>query len=209
MQNTITFADVHRVKRHAKQLRINFPDLSHGKRLDKAAVEICGARNYHELSRWFDRTISQHIDTPDGHQGVSHCRYCDFRFASDHKPDQKTHREIHELFMEAEEELGYRPGTYVQRERMKTDGYHLMTNGEHEEDRILGLLMVTRGWFDRSLRSAIESGYWTKHPTFETYVSMMLPHLDTVDLGISAILKARYGRTNEMISIGQTNWSPR
>lgn len=124
--------------------------------------------------------VKQHVDTPVGASGVSHCRYCDFRFAADHKADQKTHREIHESLMAVEEKLGYRPGTYVERERMKKAGYHLMEHGEHGDDRVSGLLRVTHGWFDRSLRSAIEAGYWTKHPTFEVYVAMMVPYLETM-----------------------------
>ena len=207
MQHTITFADVHRVKRHAKKIKVDFPDLPHSKRLDKAAVEICGARNFHELNRWFERAINQHVDTPDEPNSVSHCRYCDFRFAADHKPDQKVHREFHEAYMEAEEKLAYRPGTHVERERMKKDGYHQMNHGEHEEDRVAGLLMVTQGWFDRSLSLAIEAGCWSKHPTFEVFVAMMVPHLETMNSVLAAIFAKRYGRVPDVIPSGQTNWS--
>jgi len=50
-----------------------------------------------------------------------------------------------------------------------------MRREENEADRVDGLLMITRRWFDRSLHSAVMDGYWTKHPTFEAYVAMMIP----------------------------------
>lgn len=208
MKHALTYADVHRVKRLAKQLKTTAPELPHAKRLDKAAVELCGSRNFHELNRWFDQLINQHVDTPDGPHSVSHCLYCDYRFASDHKPDQKSHRDIHERFMEAEEKLGYRPGTYTERERMKQDGYEQMRRKEHETGGIDGLLMITRSWFDRSLHSAVMGGYWTKHPTFEVYVAMMIPQLETMNSALAAVLAARWGRTPGIISKGDTYWSP-
>lgn len=209
MKQTITFADVHRVKRRAKQLKSSAPELPHAKRLDKAAVELCGVRNFHELNRWVEQLINLHVDTPEGPHSVSHCLYCDFRFAADHRPDQKSHREIHERFLEAEEKMGYRPGTYTARERMKLDGYEQMHHKEHQAERMDGLLMVTRSWFDRSLHSAIGGGYWSKHPTFEEYVAMMIPHLETLDSALAAALEARFGRAPGIISKGNTYWSPR
>jgi len=209
MKYTLTYADVSRVKRLAKQLKATYPEISHAQRLDKAAVELCGARNFHELNRWFNRLINQHVDTPDGPNSVSHCLFCDYRFAADHTPDQKSHRDVHERMFAAEDKLGYRPGTYTERERMKQDGYEQMRREENESDRVDGLLMITRSWFDRSLHSAVMDGYWTKHPTFEAYVAMMIPHLETMDSAMAATLAARFGRVPGMISKGQTYWSPR
>ncbi|MFP5497030.1 MAG: hypothetical protein ACLGJE_12900 [Gammaproteobacteria bacterium] len=209
MKHALTYADVQRVKRLAKQLKATAPELPHAKRLDKAAVELCGVRNFHELNRHFNRLINQHVDTPAGPNGVSHCLYCDYRFAADHKPDQKSHRDTHERVMAAEQKLGYRPGTYTERERMKQDGYEQMRRKENEAEGVEGLLMITRSWFDRSLHSAIMEGYWTKHPTFEAYVAMMIPHLETMDSVKAATLAARFGKTPGVMSNGQTYWSPR
>ncbi|KTC25736.1 hypothetical protein AO391_05815 [Pseudomonas marginalis ICMP 9505] len=209
MKHALTYADVQRVKRLAKQLKATAPELPHSRRLDKAAVELCGVRNFHELNRHFNRLINKHVDTPAGPNSVSHCLYCDYRFAADHKPDQKSHRDTHERVMEAEQKLGYRPGTYTERERMKQDGYEQMRRKENEAEGVEGLLMITRSWFDRSLHSAVMDGYWTKHPTFEAYVAMMIPHLETMDSAMAARLAARFGRTPGMISKGQTYWSPR
>lgn len=209
MKHILTFADVHRVKRLAKQLKTTTPELSHAKRLDRAAVELCGARNFHELNRWFDQVINQHVDMPEGPNSVSHCLYCDYRFAADHKPDQKSHRDIHERFMEAEEKLGYRPGTYAERERLKKDGYEKLSRRGDEIEGIDGLLMITRSWFDRSLHSAVAAGNWSKHPTFETYVAMMIPQLETMNSALAEVLAERYGRTPGIIAMGNTYWSPR
>lgn len=45
------------------------------------------------------------------------------------------------------------------------------------EAQINGVLIVLRGWFDRSLCNAIYDEYWRKHPTFDLYVSMILGRL--------------------------------
>lgn len=209
MQYTPTFADVQNVKRHAKQLKTTFPELPHAKRLDKASVELVGVRNYYEFNRLFDKVINQHVDKPDGPYAVSHCRYCDFSFAADHKPDQKAHRELHERFMEVQERLGYRPSTYIERERMKQDGYQQTDHAEQTEDRVMGLLMITRGWFDRSFHDAVTDGYWKRHPSFEEYVAMMVPHLETMYPVLAVILAERYGRKPGIISKGNTYWPAR
>ena len=209
MEHPLSYADVERVKRRAKQLKSTFPELPHAKRLDKAAVELCGVRNFHELNRWFDQMINQRVDTPEGPNSVSHCLYCDYRFAADLKPDQKSHRDIHERFMEAEMKLAYRPGTLAEREGMKRDGYDKVNHGECDADRVDGLLMITRGWFDRSLHSAITGRYWSKHPTFEAYVARMIPHLETINSMLATVLAARYGRTPGIIEMDDTYWSSR
>ncbi|AYW42615.1 TPA: hypothetical protein ACKPYC_001444 [Pseudomonas aeruginosa] len=208
MQHALTFADIQNVKRHAKKLKASHPDLPHAKRLDIAAAELTGVRNYHELNRQFEELINRYVDTPELN-GVSHCRYCDFRFAADHKPDLKTHRDLHERFMEVHERLGYRPGTYVERERMKKDGYQQVNHAEQVEDRVAGLLMITRGWFDRSFHDAVSDGYWPRHPSFEEYVAMMVPHLETMYPALAVIVAERYGRTPGVIPKGNTYWPAR
>ena len=64
MEHPLSYADVERVKRRAKQLKSTFPELPHAKRLDKAAVELCGVRNFHELNRWFDQMITSEWTRP-------------------------------------------------------------------------------------------------------------------------------------------------
>lgn len=107
--------------------------------------------------------------------------------------------------MQVSEQLNYRPGTLSERERMKQDGYHLANYAEQIEDRVDGLLMITRGWFDRTFHDAVADGYWKRHPPFEKYVAMMVPHLETIYPAIAAIVAERYGRIPGLIPKGSTN----
>lgn len=206
MQHTPTFADVQNVKRLAKQLKQTHPELSHGKRLDLAAAELLGLRNYHEMTRQFQAVVDKYLDSPSGSNAVTHCLYCDFRFAADLKEDQQDHREIHQRIMEVHEITGYRPGTYVERETLKKDGHAKARNVGPLEDRIDGALLILRGWFDRSYRSAIEEGQWRKHPSFEVYVAMMVPYIEDMLPELAPFLAQRYGRTPGVITHGQTYW---
>lgn len=206
MQHAPSFADVQSVKRLAKQLKQTHPELPHGKRLDLAAAELLGLRNYHELTRRFQAVIDQYLDSPSGSNAAAHCLYCDFRFAADLKEDQRQHREIHERIMEVQELTGYRPGTFVEREVLKREGNAKARSADSLEDRIEGVLLVLRGWFDRSYRSAIDDGQWRKHPPFEAYVAMMVPYIEDLFPELAPTLTARYGRTPGVIAHGQIHW---
>ncbi len=206
MQHTPTFADVQNVKRHAKHLKQIHPELPYSKRLDRAAADLLGLRNYHELSSRFQAVIDQYLDSPTGPNAVAHCLYCDFRFAADLKEDQQQHRQIHERVMEVHEITGYRPGTYVEREALKKDGNAKARSAVPLEERIKGGILVLRGWFDRSYRSAIDEGQWRKHPSFDEYVAMMIPYLEDLLPDLAPSLAERYGRTPGVIAHGQTNW---
>ncbi len=206
MQHALTFADVQNVKRLAKQLKQTHPELPHGKRLDRAAADLLGLRNYHELNRRLQAVIDQYLDSPSGPNAVAHCLYCDFRFAADLKEDQLQHRQIHERVMEVHETTGYRPATYVERETLKKEGNAKARSAAPMEERVEGALLVLRGWFDRSYRSAIEEGQWRKHPSFGEYVAMMVPYLEDLLPDLALPLAKRYGRTPGVIAHGQTNW---
>ena len=206
MQHAPTFADVQNVKRHAKHLKQTHPDLSYTKRLDRATVELLGFRNYHELNRRFQTEIDRHLDSPGGSHAVTHCLYCDFRFAADLREDQQQHRKLHEHFMEVEELTGYRPRTYVQREKLKQEGHSLAFAGVTLEEWINGLLMVLQAWFDRSYHGLIGNGVWQKHPPFENYVAMLAPTIEELFPELAPAIADRYGRTTGVIARGQTNW---
>lgn len=206
MKHAPTFADVQSVKRLAKKLKTFRPELPHGKRLDLAASELLGLRNYHELNRQFQAVIDQYLDSPGGPNPVAHCLYCDFRFAPDLKEDQHEHRQVHERLMEVHEITGYRPGSYVERETMKSEGYDKARRTEPLEARVEGALLVLRGWFDRSYRNAIDEDKWRKHPSFKAYVAMMVPYTEDWLPDLAPELAERYGRTPGVIAHGQTNW---
>jgi hypothetical protein len=94
----------------------------------------------------------------------------------------------------------------VEREILKKDGYTKARGAGPMEDRIEGALLVLRGWFDRSYCSAIETGQWRKHPSFEVYVAMMVPYIEELLPELAPSLAQRYGRTPGVIAHGQTNW---
>ena len=154
----ITYSDIKQIKHLAKQLGSTNPTLKLGQRLDKAAAHILGVRNYHEATRLYDKWVMLHVHLSGHADGVSKCSYCGFSFATDLKDDRQSHRTQHEQFYEACVYLDYLPGNYVQRELMKSNGRERAINGQTIEDRIEGLLLLLRGWFDRSIFDAICSG---------------------------------------------------
>jgi hypothetical protein len=208
MQQTLTFADIQRTKRHAKKIKTTFPELPLGRRLDHAASELFGVRNYHELTTRFHSVLDQHVVTPDdGRNSISCCLYCDFSFAADEPQDVRQHREIHQHVMEAVESLGYQPAIYVRSEIMKRSGYDLADHGTDNE-RVDGLLLICRAWFDNSLMRAMQHGYWREHPDFAAYVAMMVPHLRLVFPERAQTIEDLYGVHEHPIGEGKTKWFP-
>lgn len=151
----ITFSDIKQVKRQTKQLESTYTTLKLGQRLDKAAAQRLGVRDYHEATRLYDKWLMLHVHFSADTNGVSKCGYCEFSFAADLKSDRQIHRKHHEQFHEACDALGYLPANYVQREIMKRDGRELISDSQTVEERIRGVLLVLHGWFDRSLFDAL------------------------------------------------------
>ena len=202
----ITFTEIKQVKRLAKQLRTSFPSLKHGQRLNKAAAQLFGVRDYHEATQRYEKWILQDVCTPPGATVVSTCMCCDFMFAMDIQEDRYAHQKIHERFHEACTAMGYRPGTISQREKMKRDGWYLADHGETLDKRVSGALQVIRGWYDRSLSNAIDGGYWRKHPCFESYVPMVYHNLSSCYEEVRKALADRYGSVQPGIHPGSVCW---
>ena len=206
MQHAPSFADVQNVKRHAKTLKATHPELPHGKRLDLAAADLLGVRNYHELSRRFKAVIDQHLEIPEGLNVVAYCRYCHFRFAPELKEDQLEHREFHERIMEAEESCGFRPMTAVQRDLQRLKGYDLVHRAATLEERVEGAILLLRALFDRSFANAIDAGLWRKHPSFEQFAAMMNPYVEERYPDLAPVMAQRFGRIPGVIPLGQNYW---
>lgn len=205
----ITYSHIKQVKRVAKALKDTYPSLKLGQRQDKAAIQELGVRNYHEAIRLYEQWLMLHVHTSPDSDGVSKCLFCEFSFAADLKEDREAHREVHERFHEASEALSYSPAHYAQREIMKRDGREQALSAESIESRLDGLLLLIRGWFDRSLSKAIYSDYWRKHPTFDLYVPMIQDLLSSNYAELNAVLKTRYGYNPGEIAAGDSNWYPR
>ena len=151
----VTYTRIKQVKRAAKALKDAYPTLKLGQRQDLAAVQVLGVRNYHEAVRRYDSWLMLHVDVSLDPYGTSKCILCDFSFAADIKEDREAHQAVHERFHEAVEALGYCPANHLQRERLKDEGSKRAFSTEGLEAQINGVLMVLRGWFDRSLCNAI------------------------------------------------------
>lgn len=206
MQHAPSFSDVQNVKRHAKTLKATHPELPHGKRLDLAAADLLGVRNYHELSRRFKAIIDQHLEIPEGLNVVAYCRYCHFRFAPELNEDQLEHREFHERIMEAEESCGFRPMTAVQRDLQRLKGYDLVHRAATLEERVEGAILLLRALFDGSFANAIYAGQWRKHPSFEQYAAMITPYAEEHYFELAPVLAQRFGRLPGVIPLGQDYW---
>lgn len=205
----ITLCEIKQVKTLAKQLEINYPNLKLAHRLDKAAVQFLGVRNYHEVRRLYEKWLMLEVHPVEDASGVSKCSYCNFSFVSSLKDDRNSHRKQHEQFHEACVFLSYRPGNYVQRELMKSDGREQAVNGVTLENRFDGLLLLLRGWFDRSLVDAIYGGYWRKHPSFDHYASMIQDTLGNSYSELTPLLKERFGCRSGHIEPGNSYWYPK
>ncbi|WP_434120394.1 hypothetical protein [Pseudomonas fortuita] len=205
----ITYSHIKQVKRLAKELKQAHPTLKLSQRQDIAAVQVLGVRNFHEAARRYDHWLMLHVNVSPDPYGASKCTVCDFTFAADLKEDRDAHRDVHERLHEAGEALGFLPGSYLQREKMKSEGSQQALSDESFETRIEGVLMVLRGWFDRSLFNAIDGEYWRKHPSFELYVSMILDTLSPLYDELKPVLKDRYGHRPGEISPGKTVWYPK
>lgn len=204
----ITFAEIQRVKSYAHQLKTFRPELSHAQRIDVAAVELLSVRNFHEAKRRREATILFHVMPSTRSDGMSHCLFCDFSFVTDLKSDVAAHRDRHESVEEASGALGYHPQGYPQREIMKRDGRDQARNGITLDDQKQGLLLAIRGWFDRSLYSAMEGNCWKQHPGFNRYVPMVIGNcVDQYPVAAKALI-AEYGQITDEIKPGETYWSP-
>lgn len=201
----ISYSDVARVKREAKQLRSEHPDLSHSQRLNLASAKLFGVRGFHELNRHWERSINQHLVEKDG--GVAVCNFCGLEFVPGMASERNAHRKRHEAFEEAVYVLKYVPQHYAEREAGKAQGYKLMREAEAEK-RLEGALLVLRAWFDRSLISAIDGFYWKEHPSFGQYVTYMAGDLDGFPQDVVDALVAKYGRKDGVIPRGRSYWYP-
>lgn len=201
----ISFSDVARVKREAKQLRSEHPDLSHGQRLDLASAKLLDVRGFHELKRHWEKSMSQHL--VEKASGVAACTFCGLEFVRGMASERNAHSKRHGTFEEAIGVLKYVPQHHAEREAGKAEGYELMREAEAEK-RFEGALLVLRAWFDRSLVSAISDSYWKAHPSFDQYVAYMAGNLDGFPQDVVDALAAKYGRKDGVIPRGRSYWYP-
>lgn len=201
----ISYADISRVKREAKNIRKESPDTPLMNCQSIAAQRLLGVRNFHELTKLREKTRLRDLALSE--DGTATCTLCGLHFCLDIPEDVKAHQSRHDAYEEATIVLGYAPQHYPEREANKKKGHTLAWEGGSVNDQIDGALMVMRAWFDRSLDSAIDGGYWKQHPKFETYVSYVVGDVNFTESVISLLIQ-RYGKLDGVIPKGLSYWYP-
>ena len=97
------------------------------------------------------------------------CPYCHLNYDDESSIDKRIHSRRHKKWQKIEKTLQYLPRPYGQREAMKSQAYKLIYEGETQEQKLHGCMLLFRAHFDRSLCAAINKNYWQEHPTFEKY----------------------------------------
>ncbi len=202
--NTISFSDVQRTKREAKRRAKQSPTVALGRCQDTVARDLFGVRDYHELLAHRTATINSTVVQSGG---LARCSFCGIEFCPDLKEDRQAHQRQHDAFEEATVALKYVPRQHAEREALKKGGYKLLESDDLEK-QVEGLLMVIRGWFDRSLNSAIDGAYWKQHPTFEAYVSFVIGDMEHLPPAPVNALVSRFGRVDGVIPNGRSYWYP-
>lgn len=201
----ISLRDMNSVKRKAKSIAAQYPGSPRSFLLDKAAQELYGARHYRELRAWRKATVNSYV-TKIGND--AECAYCGLSFVSNIGGDVRAHQARHDRYEEAITALGYHPQGYRQQEASKSEGYLGMSEKNPLEQQIEGALKVLRAWFDRSLESAIDKGYWKDHPSFEAYISYSIPHPKSFSKNVEEVLVRRFGAVPGVMEPGMSYWYP-
>lgn len=201
----ISYADISRVKREAKKIRKESPDIPLMTCQSTVAQRLFGVRNFHELTKLREKTRLRDLVCSENRTAT--CTLCGLHFCLDVPDDIKTHQARHDAYEEAIDVLGYAPKHYAEREADKKRGHTLAQEGATIDDQIEGALMVIRAWFDRSLDAAIDSGYWKQHPKFELYVSFVVGDLVFPNAVTSSLIQ-RFGKVDGVIPKGRSYWYP-
>ena len=120
------------------------------------------------------------------------CPYCHLNYDDESSIDKRIHSRRHKKWQKIEKTLQYLPRPYGQREAMKSQAYKLIYEGETQEQKLHGCMLLFRAHFDRSLCAAINKNYWQEHPTFEKYITMMDYNENVVTKEIMRIIRKKY-----------------
>lgn len=196
------FSSMQTLKHRAKACKETHPQLSQAQRLDLVARRDFGFANFNHARKLRHADMERHV-VDEGDLGK--CRYCGLNF--DIKTERREHFKRHEQYEEAVEHLGFHPMEYKRREDKKAAAWRQTYKAESIEEQAKAFRGIFRAWFDRSIESAINNGYWRKHPDFPTYVSMMLPDYEMPAEPL-AYLTELYGTRPGHIKKGDSYWYP-
>lgn len=193
------------IKRKAKTLKRDYPQLSHTQRLDIASRELLKVSNYHEAKTACTKYIESHLTV---HGAIAECDFCGLSFSTDCRDDINSHEARHIEHEKAHHALGYIPAPYRVREGQKKVAYSELDADNPLSVQVDGAMRLIRAHFDRSLETAINGGYWREHPTFDEYIAMIDDYVGTIPPEVMIEIRTRYGRTLGQIAEGKSYWHP-
>jgi hypothetical protein len=200
----ISLFTLEKIKKEAKMLKSQFPELSYGQRLNIASQKILNVRGYHEAVV----LCKKHVDSFVNQVGeFAECSYCNLSFIAKEKEDIKIHEARHLEYEKAEYELGFLPAPYKIREANKKNAYKKLDTDNPASVKMDGALQLIRAHFDRSLESAIDGEYWREHPTFEEYVAMVNDY-NAIPPDIMNQIRNKFGKILGQINPGESYWFP-
>lgn len=201
----ISLLALENIKREAKKLKTQHPDLSHGQRLDIASRETLKVRSYHEANMRCKKSIQAQINQ---NGSLAECSYCQLSFISTEDDDLKAHKLRHLEYEKAEHILGFLPAGHKEREKEKKEAYKELNSNNSFSEKMNGALRLIRAHFNRSLECAIIDEYWRNHPTFDEYLAMIDDYTNLIPSEVMHKIREKHGRILGQIEIGKSYWLP-
>mgnify|MGYP002820618784 FL=1 len=196
------FCSMQDLKRRAKACKETHAHLTQAQRLDLVARRDFSFNSFNQARKLRHADIEQHVEDKNG---LAVCRYCGLHF--DQKSERREHFKRHEQYEEAVGQLGFQPMDYRRREDRKAAAWKQTYQAESVENKAKAYIAIFNAWFHRSIESAINHGYWRKHPDFPSYVSMMLSDYEMPAEPL-AYLTDLYGVRPGHIKAGESYWYP-
>lgn len=204
-QKNITNFLQNKVRITAKKLKNQYPSASYNQRLNIASQQLCGMKNYHELTKHHKNYLEK-IRLPENEREHT-CPYCHMIFSPDIEGEIEEHERNHRKWEVVEFSLGYLPCSYPQREKLKKLAYEKIHDEDDFDIKLQGAIELIRAHYDRSLDAAIDGEYWKEHPSFEEFISMSdYSNILPSDL-VEGLIK-KYGKNTDGIAVEKSYWFP-
>ncbi|MGY0219659.1 hypothetical protein ACWJJH_20095 [Endozoicomonadaceae bacterium StTr2] len=209
------FLWIEKIKQHAKDLKESLPDLGYLERLEIAARQFAGKRDYQECHSLHEKHLLfyRYVEGQSIEQQIHdwHCTFCGLRFDPTFKAGKQEHQERHRLFEAAYYTTGYIPDCYAVREAKIIgirDKYNNLSPSDSKATRLELCINIYKRFYDRSFEQAILGRYWNQHPPFQEYVAMTeiknVLHPDDFEM-----LHKKFGSLKGHIPPGHSYWTPK
>jgi len=204
--SAMTLVNLEQIKREAKKLKKQYPELPHSKRLDFVSMRSFGLPNYYVAQQQIEKKLSSMLTIGDSK--LATCSYCDLLFCTDLPEDVNYHKKWHLNYEKAEIFLGFIPPFRENRERSKRNAYTKLRSSNLLSEQVEAALQIIRAHFDRSLNTAIRDEYWRDHPSFTQYVAMVDDYKGSIPTEVMALIRKKYGKIPGHIREGMSYWFP-